>query len=148
MQRLKDQGADPAQPAFGSDDVPKTIKPKVAEVSMVNGQINRKITMAELEAHNKAEEPWFVVQGRLNSITQPAPGLTITMVGEVYDGTAFLDKHPGGGESITIGKLISKQCIQQSHFFRSVAGEDATEDFMAIHSSDAKTQVGSDADSA
>jgi nitrate reductase (NAD(P)H) len=37
--------------------------------------------------------------------------------GEVYDGTAFLKGHPGGAESITL-----------------VAGEDATEDFMAIHS--------------
>lgn len=37
--------------------------------------------------------------------------------GQVYDGTAFLTGHPGGAESITL-----------------VAGEDATEDFMAIHS--------------
>lgn len=44
--------------------------------------------------------------------------------GEVYDGTGFLKLHPGGPESITLA-----------------AGEDATEDFMAIHSSDAKQQV-------
>lgn len=37
--------------------------------------------------------------------------------GEVYDGTGFLSLHPGGAESITI-----------------VAGENASEDFMAIHS--------------
>lgn len=37
--------------------------------------------------------------------------------GEVYDGTEFLKNHPGGAESINI-----------------VAGEDTSEDFMAIHS--------------
>ena len=85
MQRLKDAGQDPALPSFGISDIPKTIKPPVADVSMVNGQVNRKITMAELEAHNTTSEPWFVVKG------------------EVYDGTAFLQLHPGGGESITLG---------------------------------------------
>ncbi|GAA5984122.1 hypothetical protein JCM10908_006059 [Rhodotorula pacifica] len=44
--------------------------------------------------------------------------------GEVYDGTGFLKEHPGGSESITL-----------------VAGEDATEDFMAIHSVDAKLRL-------
>lgn len=44
--------------------------------------------------------------------------------GHVYDGTPFLKEHPGGGESITL-----------------VAGEDATEDFMAIHSLDAKRRM-------
>ena len=44
--------------------------------------------------------------------------------GEVYDGTAFLKGHPGGPESITL-----------------VAGEDASMEFMSIHSSDAKKQL-------
>jgi nitrate reductase (NAD(P)H) len=42
----------------------------------------------------------------------------------VYDATAYLNEHPGGPESV-----------------RLVAGQDATEDFMAIHSSDAKTKL-------
>jgi nitrate reductase (NAD(P)H) len=46
------------------------------------------------------------------------------IVAQVYEGTSFLAAHPGGGESITL-----------------VAGEDASEDFMAIHSSDAKRQL-------
>lgn len=92
MQRLKDAGQDPAKPTFGTEAVPKLAKPTVAEVSMVNGQVSRKITMQELEAHNKAEEPWFVVKG------------------EVYNGTAFLENHPGGGESITIGRLRCGGC--------------------------------------
>ncbi|KAG7529194.1 hypothetical protein FFLO_05748 [Filobasidium floriforme] len=37
--------------------------------------------------------------------------------GEVYDGSGFMKDHPGGGESISL-----------------VAGQDATEDFMSIHS--------------
>ncbi|PWZ01233.1 putative nitrate reductase [Testicularia cyperi] len=44
--------------------------------------------------------------------------------GQVYDGTPFLKDHPGGDQSI-----------------RLVAGEDATEDFMAIHSIDAKRML-------
>ncbi|KAG6843399.1 hypothetical protein H0H93_001151, partial [Arthromyces matolae] len=42
----------------------------------------------------------------------------------VYDATQYLNEHPGGPQSITL-----------------VAGEDATEDFMAIHSSDAKRKL-------
>ncbi|KAF8805919.1 nitrate reductase [Phlegmacium glaucopus] len=44
--------------------------------------------------------------------------------GEVYNGSGFFKDHPGGAQSIML-----------------VAGEDATEDFMAIHSSDAKKQL-------
>lgn len=44
--------------------------------------------------------------------------------GEVYDATPFLKEHPGGSDSIT-----------------GVGGEDATEDFMAIHSETAKAQL-------
>ena len=45
--------------------------------------------------------------------------------GEVYDGTAFLDEHPGGADSIWLA-----------------AGElDTTEDFIAIHSDDAKRKL-------
>lgn len=44
--------------------------------------------------------------------------------GQVYDGTAYLKDHPGGADSILL-----------------VAGGDATEDFMAIHSTDAKSKM-------
>lgn len=77
----------------------ESAKVKKVAVVMTKPGVERKITMEELKAHNKESEPWFVVHG------------------EVYDGTGFLAKHPGGAESITL-----------------VAGEDATEDFMAIHS--------------
>jgi nitrate reductase (NAD(P)H) len=44
--------------------------------------------------------------------------------GEVYDGTPFLKDHPGGGDSILL-----------------VAGEDASEDFFAIHSAEGKIKL-------
>ncbi|KAJ3504171.1 hypothetical protein NLJ89_g8077 [Agrocybe chaxingu] len=44
--------------------------------------------------------------------------------GEVYEGLGFLEKHPGGAPSIQL-----------------VAGEDATDDFLAIHSPAAKQQL-------
>jgi len=45
--------------------------------------------------------------------------------GEVYDATAFLNDHPGGADSIWLA-----------------AGEpDASEDFFAIHSDDAKRKL-------
>ena len=59
--------------------------------------IDRVIDIDELQKHNGAENPWFVVNG------------------EVYDGTAFLEGHPGGAQSIV-----------------SAAGLDATDEFMAI----------------
>ena len=46
------------------------------------------------------------------------------MNGEVYDGTDYLKDHPGGADSILL-----------------VAGDDATEDFMNIHSLDAKQKL-------
>ncbi len=45
--------------------------------------------------------------------------------GQVYDGEGFLDEHPGGPDSIWLA-----------------AGEaDATEDFVAIHSDDARVKL-------
>lgn len=111
MERLKESGLDPLKPSFAEpapgeaivEAPPVVAKPKVV---MTKPGVTRKITMAEVEAHNKEDEPWFVVHG------------------EVYDGAGFLADHPGGSESITL-----------------VAGEDATDDFMAIHSIDAKLRL-------
>ncbi|KAJ7602944.1 cytochrome b5-like heme/steroid binding domain-containing protein, partial [Mycena rosella] len=47
--------------------------------------------------HEGRESPWFVLQG------------------EVYDGTRFLEEHPGGAQSIV-----------------GAAAADATDEFMAI----------------
>ena len=58
--------------------------------------------MAEVRSHNREEDVWIVVKGK------------------VYDCTEYLDLHPGGADSILIN-----------------AGEDATDDFVAIHSTKA-----------
>mmetsp|Transcript_41391 Transcript_41391/g.100458 ORF Transcript_41391/g.100458 Transcript_41391/m.100458 type:complete len:814 (-) Transcript_41391:553-2994(-) len=66
----------------------------------------KKFTMAEVEKHTGKDDVWFVVRNK------------------VYDGTAFLDDHPGGGSSILI-----------------VGGTDCTEEFEALHSSKAWKQL-------
>lgn len=62
--------------------------------------VNRQINLQELKANSTSEKPWFVVNG------------------EVYDGTGFLEGHPGGAISIT-----------------SSAGLDVSEEFLAIRES-------------
>jgi len=64
------------------------------------------ITMKEVEKNNDEKSCWFVVNNR------------------VYDGTPFLEDHPGGASSMLI-----------------VAGQEATEDFEAVHSSKAWAQL-------
>lgn len=112
MQRLTDEGMNNRYPKFSKEaqqDAPKiTPKPKVDVNAMMRkgDKLETIISAADLQAHANETNPWFVFNGH------------------VYDGTKFLEKHPGGGESITL-----------------VAGEDASEDFMAIHSIDAKEQL-------
>ncbi|TFK34600.1 nitrate reductase [Crucibulum laeve] len=106
MQRLKDAGHNPAKPEFSASTTPAAVVKAPKSVLMVNPEVNRKITPQELKERCDNKEPLFVVHG------------------EVYDGAAFLDKHPGGPESITLA-----------------SGEDTTDDFVAIHSTDARKQL-------
>ncbi|KXJ87251.1 nitrate reductase [Microdochium bolleyi] len=129
MARLKDEGLDPRYPHFGGDSpfsppasslsTTETTSASSAEpvlsqkdkdlALMLNPEkTSTIITAAQLAEHADSEgpEPWFVVYGH------------------VFDGTAYLQDHPGGAQSIQL-----------------VAGEDATEDFMAIHSADAKKML-------
>lgn len=69
----------------------------VAEIKMTNDKVERLISIDEFRKHDTETEPWFVVNG------------------EVYDGTGFLQGHPGGAQSIV-----------------SAAALDATDEFMAI----------------
>jgi nitrate reductase (NAD(P)H) len=112
MQRLNDEGLNNRYPKFAKEanaDAPKiTPKPKVDQNAMMQDESKKDIIIkaSDLQDHANDTNPWFIVNGH------------------VYDGTSFLEAHPGGGESITL-----------------VAGEDASEDFMAIHSMDAKAQL-------
>ncbi|OQD82202.1 hypothetical protein PENANT_c023G00469 [Penicillium antarcticum] len=78
----------------------------VKEINMKKEGVNRQIDLQELKGNSTSEKPWFVVNG------------------EVYDGTDFLEGHPGGAISIT-----------------SSAGLDVSEDFLAIHSETAKAMM-------
>lgn len=125
MQRMSEAGLNPRYPNFGGispyqgqssssteeDSSSKQKPPTLDEVLQAMKNPDKSsvvVTAAELEQHSGGEvaEPWFVVHG------------------QVYDGTPFLEAHPGGEQSI-----------------RLVAGEDATEDFMAIHSIDGKRML-------
>lgn len=101
MERVKKMGGNLANGFWGEtidgQEGEKVEVPPPAEIKMTNDKVERKITFEELREHDKKEEPWFVLNR------------------EVFDGTAFLQGHPGGAQSII-----------------SSAGVDATDEFMAI----------------
>ncbi|TFK51423.1 hypothetical protein OE88DRAFT_1545674 [Heliocybe sulcata] len=108
MERMKNEGTDILKPSWGANgagSLSSRAPAPAQETPMTKPNVNRNITMSEVQNQDRAM-PWFVVKG------------------EVYDGTAFLDEHPGGGDSILL-----------------VAGEDATEDFMAIHSPEGRAKL-------
>lgn len=101
MERVKKAGGDLTNgywgEKIGSEQAEAIEVEATPEVKMTKDGLDRKITIDELRKHDTEAEPWFVVNG------------------EVYDGTAFLEGHPGGASSII-----------------NVAGMDATDEFMAI----------------
>ncbi|KAF4594893.1 Nitrate reductase [Ophiocordyceps camponoti-floridani] len=103
MERVKGMGGDLLNGFWGQDlaglqDGQGFAEENEEDISMVNSEVDRVISIEELEAHGNESSPWFVVQG------------------QVYDGTPFLDDHPGGAASIT-----------------GVAAQDASDEFLAIH---------------
>lgn len=110
MERVKKSGGNLANGFWGEklegeeESTMEIEKPK--EIVMIKEGLKEAITIDELRKHDGAEAPWFVLNG------------------EVYDGTKFLEGHPGGAQSII-----------------SAAGIDATEEFMAIHSENAKAMM-------
>lgn len=110
MERVKKAGGNLANGFWGEklegeeQNAAEVEKPK--EICMTKEGLKVPITIDELRKHDKEESPWFVLNG------------------EVYDGTKFLEGHPGGAQSIV-----------------SAAGVDATEEFMAIHSETAKAMM-------
>ncbi|KAJ5917698.1 Eukaryotic molybdopterin oxidoreductase [Penicillium verhagenii] len=108
MEKAKKAGGDLTNGNWGEKiegEVPVEPEP-VKEINMKKEGLSRVIDLQELKANSSAEKPWFVVSG------------------EVYDGTGFLEGHPGGAISIT-----------------SSAGLDVSEDFLAIHSETAKLMM-------
>ncbi|KAH0295606.1 nitrate reductase, partial [Aureobasidium melanogenum] len=110
MERVKKLGGNLANgywgEQLGSSDAPEPVTEAAQDVKMTKDGIDKKITIDDLRKHDTEQAPWFVVNG------------------EVYDGTAFLEGHPGGAQSIV-----------------SAAGLDSTDEFMAIHSETAKAMM-------
>ncbi|KAK7423768.1 hypothetical protein QQZ08_008923 [Neonectria magnoliae] len=110
MDRVKKSGGNLANGFWGekvsgeAEEVVEQTPEK--EICMTNPKVDRAITAAELKQHDGDVEPWFVVNG------------------QVYDGTAFLEGHPGGATSIF-----------------GAAGQDVTDEFVAIHSENAKAMM-------
>ncbi|KFH44580.1 Nitrate reductase [NADPH]-like protein [Hapsidospora chrysogenum ATCC 11550] len=110
MERVKKAGGDLSNGFWGErmgGDHGAPVEPEPEkEICMMNPKIQRTITLAELREHGDETAPWFVVNG------------------EVYDGTPFLEGHPGGAASIF-----------------GAAAQDASEEFIAIHSENAKAMM-------
>ncbi|KAB8303471.1 hypothetical protein EYC80_004889 [Monilinia laxa] len=110
MERVKVAGGNLANgfwgEEMGTEDKSIVLIKENKEIKMKKDGINREISIDELRQHCNKKNPWFVLNG------------------EVYDGTPFLEGHPGGATSIT-----------------AAAGEDSTDEFMAIHSETAKAMM-------
>lgn len=114
MARLSAEGQDPRFPSFNADKKGSNEGSQAPKQPAVD-------VKALMEDPEKLAITVSAEQLQEHADEQ-APWFVLN--GQVYDGTSFLKEHPGGEESITL-----------------VAGEDATEDFMAIHSMDAKRQM-------
>ncbi|KAK4204127.1 hypothetical protein QBC40DRAFT_217794 [Triangularia verruculosa] len=110
MERVKKSGGDLANGFWGErqagEPTAPITPPPEKEISMVNPTIKQTISLDELKQHDSEQEPWFVVNG------------------EVYNGTKFLDNHPGGAASII-----------------NAAAQDISDEFLAIHSENAKAMM-------
>jgi len=111
MEKVKKAGGNLANGYWGDklggqDDQHEVQAEPLKEVPMIKDGLKNIISIDDLRKHDKEDSPWFVVNG------------------EVYDGTKFLEGHPGGAQSII-----------------SAAGIDSSEEFMAIHSETAKAMM-------
>lgn len=101
MERVKKAGGNLTNGHWGEkiegEESEEVSQEEVKNIKMTKDGVDKIIDLDELRAHDKPENPWFVVDG------------------QVYDGTAFLEGHPGGATSIT-----------------SAAGLDVTDEFLAI----------------
>lgn len=101
MERVKKAGGNLSNgywgEQIGSESALEPVTEAAAEVPMTKDGLKNVITVDDLRKHGREDAPWFVVHG------------------EVYDGTPFLEQHPGGAQSIV-----------------SAAGLDSTDEFMAI----------------
>ncbi|THU96327.1 hypothetical protein K435DRAFT_858637 [Dendrothele bispora CBS 962.96] len=112
MERFRDESLDVLQPNFETAEVTKPRKETVSSVTTPESKI--KWTKPGVDREIGVKE--FEEQSRKKA--------WFSISGEVYDASEYLSEHPGGDDSILL-----------------MRGEDATEDFMAIHSIDAKEKL-------
>jgi nitrate reductase (NAD(P)H) len=100
MERVKKAGGNITNgfwgESLGNEEVVVEEAP-TKEICMTKKGVEREITIDEVRKHDGEADPWFIING------------------QVYDGTKFLEGHPGGAASI-IG----------------AAGQDVSEEFLAI----------------
>jgi nitrate reductase (NAD(P)H) len=113
VQRLKQTGLDPLNPIF---------QPKTTDRAAVAGVSTH--TIPEEIALTKPGITRVITQAELEASKEDPKSAWFVVRGEVYDGTGFLGEHPGGADSILL-----------------VKGEDATEDFIAIHSPEGRLKL-------
>ncbi|TWU75562.1 hypothetical protein ED733_006297 [Metarhizium rileyi] len=110
MERVKKTGGNLTNGSWGAKPAGQTGEILEQEpdkdVCINDPKVDRIIAMAEVKSHSGGQEPWFIVNG------------------QVFDGTSFLEGHPGGAASIL-----------------GAAGQDVTEEFVTIHSENAKAMM-------
>lgn len=121
MQRMKEAGADPRFPSLGGNS-----PSSASTTTKSQKQQGSPAEEGDQSIMINPEKAATVITASQLAKHADAEGSSPWFIveGHVYDGTPFLASHPGGEQSI-----------------RLVAGEDATEDFMAIHSMDAKRML-------
>lgn len=122
MQRMNEAGVNPRYPRLTEDNLYTGPSSSSIAATTALSQGSRIDEAANSIMINPDRITTIVTTSQLAEHADgegPSPWFVVD--GHVYDGTGFLASHPGGEQSI-----------------RLVAGEDATEDFMAIHSMDAK----------
>ncbi len=117
MERLKAEGQDVLHPVFEPSKADATVKPAESKAAAPPKVDDMEIMTDPTKVTTK-----ITAQQLFEHANETDPWFVVN--GHVFSGKDFLEEHPGGAESITL-----------------VAGEDATEDFMAIHSGDAKKKM-------
>ncbi|KAF3905116.1 hypothetical protein ABW21_db0202730 [Orbilia brochopaga] len=115
MERVKKAGGDPVGPNWGETGTISNDASSAATIT--NKPETTSISMTDSTVTRMIE--YDELQAHQNA---EEPWIVVN--GEVYDPTPYLDEHPGGAISIT-----------------AVAGTDASEEFLAIHSETAKVMM-------
>lgn len=122
MQRMNEAGANPRYPRLRENNLSTGPSSSFTTETTATSQRSQTDEDAKSVMINPDKVATIVTASQFAEHADgESPSPWFVVEGHVYDGTDFLTSHPGGEQSI-----------------RLAAGEDATEDFLAIHSMDAK----------